>query len=213
MERNTMTGKQSIRSKYLGYRNGLTTLERKEKSEQIKQRLQKETVYSEAQAVLVYMNYRSEVITTQIAEELLSAGNKKVYAPRVEGMDIYFYEIKSLSDLQAGYQGIREPESIPEKLLTEEMTRNMKCLVLVPGAVFDRERGRMGYGKGFYDRFLAKYPDVATAAAAMGSPVVKTYTPNRENQKAYEKLYADYVNLYDYFGRGGNDVMKRLLGK
>lgn len=57
------------------------------------------------------------------------------------------------------------------------------------------------------------YPDVATAAAAMGSPVVKTYTPNRENQKAYEKLYADYVILYDYFGRGGNDVMKRLLGK
>ena len=57
------------------------------------------------------------------------------------------------------------------------------------------------------------YPDIPTAAKAMGSPVVKTYTPNRENQKAYEKLYAEYVKLYDYFGRGGNDVMKRLLGK
>lgn len=57
------------------------------------------------------------------------------------------------------------------------------------------------------------YPDIPTAAAAMGSPVVKTYTPKAENQKAYEKLYADYVTLYDYFGRGGNDVMKRLLGK
>ena len=57
------------------------------------------------------------------------------------------------------------------------------------------------------------YPDIPTAAAAMGSPVVKTYTPKTENQKAYEKLYADYVTLYDYFGRGGNDVMKRLLGK
>ena len=57
------------------------------------------------------------------------------------------------------------------------------------------------------------HPDIATAAAAMGSPVVQTYTPNLENQKAYEKLYKDYVNLYDYFGRGGNDVMKRLLGK
>lgn len=183
MERNTMTGKQSIRSKYLGYRNGLTTLERKEKSEQIKQRLQKEIVYAEAQAVLVYMNYRSEVITTQIAEELLSAGNKKVYAPRVEGMDIYFYEIKSLSDLQAGYQGIREPESIPEKLLTEEMTRNMKCLVLVPGAVFDRERGRMGYGKGFYDRFLAKYPDVATAALAFQCQIARKVPTEPHDRK------------------------------
>jgi len=57
------------------------------------------------------------------------------------------------------------------------------------------------------------YPDIPAAAAAMGSPVVKTYTPNRSNQKAYEKLYCEYVKLYDYFGRGGNDVMKRLLGK
>ena len=57
------------------------------------------------------------------------------------------------------------------------------------------------------------YPDIPTAAAAMGSPVVKTYKPIPENQKAYEKLYAEYVKLYDYFGRGGNDVMKRLLGK
>ena len=57
------------------------------------------------------------------------------------------------------------------------------------------------------------YPNIPTAAAAMGSPVVKTYTPKAENQKAYEKLYADYVTLYDYFGRGGNNVMKRLLGK
>jgi L-ribulokinase len=57
------------------------------------------------------------------------------------------------------------------------------------------------------------YPDIQTAAAAMGAPVVKSYTPNRENHLAYEKLYADYARLYDYFGRGENDVMKRLLGK
>ena len=57
------------------------------------------------------------------------------------------------------------------------------------------------------------YPDISTAAAAMGAPAVKTYIPNRENHLAYEKLYADYVCLYDYFGRGENDVMKRLLGR
>ena len=57
------------------------------------------------------------------------------------------------------------------------------------------------------------YPDMPSAAAAMGAPVVKTYVPDPENHKAYEKLYAEYAQLYDYFGRGGNDVMKRLLGK
>ena len=54
------------------------------------------------------------------------------------------------------------------------------------------------------------YPDFASAAKAMGAPVAKIYTPNPENQKAYEKLYAEYVTLHDYFGRGGNDVMHRL---
>ena len=56
------------------------------------------------------------------------------------------------------------------------------------------------------------YPDIPAAAKAMGSPVVKTYTPDLENYKAYQKLYADYAELYDYFGRG-SAVMKRLLGK
>ena len=54
------------------------------------------------------------------------------------------------------------------------------------------------------------YPDFASATTAMGTPMAKTYTPNPENQKAYEKLYAEYVTLHDYFGRGGNDVMHRL---
>ena len=55
------------------------------------------------------------------------------------------------------------------------------------------------------------YPDFTQAAKAMGAPVAKTYTPDPENQKAYEKLYGEYVTLHDYFGRGGNEVMHRLL--
>lgn len=54
------------------------------------------------------------------------------------------------------------------------------------------------------------YPTLAQAAKAMGTPVSKSYYPNPENHKAYEKLYGEYVQLHDYFGRGGNDIMKRL---
>lgn len=54
------------------------------------------------------------------------------------------------------------------------------------------------------------YPDIAQAAKAMGAPVAKCYRPNSQSQQAYEKLYAEYVKLHDYFGRGGNDVMHRL---
>lgn len=54
------------------------------------------------------------------------------------------------------------------------------------------------------------YPDVESAAAAMGSVETAVYTPNEERAKAYDRLFAEYSLLHDYFGRGANDVMKRL---
>lgn len=55
------------------------------------------------------------------------------------------------------------------------------------------------------------YPNLQEAAKAMGTPVAKRYRPNEKNHAAYQKLYEEYVTLHDYFGRGGNDVMKRLF--
>lgn len=55
------------------------------------------------------------------------------------------------------------------------------------------------------------YPDLATAAKAMGTPVTRYYDPNQRDHQAYAKLYEEYVLLHDYFGKGGNDVMKRLM--
>lgn len=54
------------------------------------------------------------------------------------------------------------------------------------------------------------YDDIFAAAQAMGGLKDEVYTPNPENVAIYDRLYADYKTLYDYFGRGGNDVMKRL---
>src|SRR5699024_4308371 len=54
------------------------------------------------------------------------------------------------------------------------------------------------------------YPDVRAAAAAMGRRTVAAYTPDEEAADRYDELYAEYLRLHDYFGRGGNDVMHRL---
>ena len=161
MESSKLTGKQGIRSKYLSYRDSLTKSERIEKSKRIWSKLKQEKCFQKAEIILTYMDYRSEVMTTGLVEELfLSESGKKVYAPTVEGMDIVFYEIHSMEELSAGYQGIREPKSDKERSFTEETAKGHKCLLLVPGAVFDRELNRMGYGKGFYDRFLHKYDNI-----------------------------------------------------
>ena len=56
-----------------------------------------------------------------------------------------------------------------------------------------------------------EYKDVFAASDAMKSPIYSSYTPNAENAPVYNALYREYLTLHDYFGRGGNDVMKRLL--
>jgi len=56
-----------------------------------------------------------------------------------------------------------------------------------------------------------EYADIFAASDAMKSPIYRSYTPNKEMGAVYSALYREYLTLHDYFGRGGNDVMKRLL--
>lgn len=175
--------KQWIRSKYLDIRDQLTTKERQEKSRQIWERLKEEAVFDKAQAVLVYMDYRSEVMTTGLVEELLAEGEKIVYTPRVSGMDIHFYEIRSMEDLERGYQGIREPKEDISRLFNKLTVSERNCLVLVPGTAYDRGRNRLGYGKGFFDRFLEKYPTVASIALAFDCQIAKRIPAEAHDRK------------------------------
>lgn len=178
-----MMNKQSVRSKYLAKRNALGLTERKEKSLEIIEKLKSEACYIEAEAVLLYMDYRSEVMTTTLAEELFQT-DKQVFAPRVKGFDIVFYEIHSWEDLEPGYQGIREPIEKQEKILKQSVCKDKKCLLLVPGAVFDRERCRMGYGKGFYDRFLSTYgEDVIAVGLAFSCQLAKSIPTESHDRK------------------------------
>ena len=173
MEENGYIRKQGIRSRYLGLRNNLSAGERKQKSQEIWEHVKGDPKYQAAREVLVYMDYRSEVMTTGLVEELLADTSKKVFAPKVEGMHIRFYEIKSLDELKKGYQGIREPEENPEKRFTPDMAARLEAVVLVPGAAFDRQRGRIGYGKGFYDRFFSDYGEVYGIALSFSCQIAK----------------------------------------
>jgi L-ribulokinase len=56
------------------------------------------------------------------------------------------------------------------------------------------------------------YPTIADAASRMGRVRRSVYKPETTAARVYDRLYADYVVLHDYFGRGANDVMKRLKG-
>lgn len=192
MENRSVVHKQSIRSKYLSCRDNMSQRERLEKSRMIWELLKKEKDFQEAEILLVYMDYRSEVMTTGLIEELfLSESSKRIFAPVVEGLEISFYEIESLSDLHKGYQSIREPERDPEKLFTEKLLKENKCFLLLPGSVYDRELGRMGYGKGFYDRFLRKFEGIANAGLAFSCQIAPVSVPSDTRDVKVERVITE----------------------
>ncbi len=108
----------------------------------------------EARTVLCYVSTPIEVDTRNFIDALLSLG-KKVAVPRCEGekSNMNFYYIDSLNDLQVGSFGVLEPCSEDEKRVTD--TYGAVCIV--PAFMFDKSGYRLGYGKGYYDRYLSRY--------------------------------------------------------
>lgn len=95
---------------------------------------------------LVYASFRSEPDTFLLIKRMLN-DNKIVYLPKVCNNKMFFYKIDSLEDLSAGYMTIKEPSA-------GELYKNQSAVCIVPGLAFDKKGGRIGYGKGYYDRFL-----------------------------------------------------------
>lgn len=93
-----------------------------------------------------YVSFRNEIDIGSYLNERLAAG-RGVCLPRVVGEHLEFVRVDSLDDLSIGAFGIREPHGIPFP------TNEIEAFI-VPGLVFDRQGGRLGFGKGFYDRVL-----------------------------------------------------------
>jgi 5-formyltetrahydrofolate cyclo-ligase len=110
--------------------------------------------FKQAETILCYVSCRSEVNTRRLIESTLGTG-KTVGVPRVQGDIMHFYKIRSFDDLEPGYFGILEPKPEENNLITEIEN----SLIIVPGLAFDRDLNRIGYGKGFYDRYFAEYAD------------------------------------------------------
>lgn len=154
-----METKISIRNQILSLRNALPINECEEKSNIIMQNVLSLLSVQKAEYVLCYASYKSEVQTDILIKKLLKEG-KKVYLPRVYGEKMDFYRIRSLIDLTEGYKGIPEPEAA----CTERFTRTMwekdkaRVVMLLPGVAFSESGARIGYGKGYYDRYLSHIP-------------------------------------------------------
>lgn len=113
--------------------------------------------YRDARTIYGYLPYNQEVRTVPMLEQALRDG-KQVAVPKCYGDEMRFILMEDLSQVEKGYAGI--PEPIADGPVAQDET----ALVLMPGLAFDPQGHRIGYGGGFYDRFLAEEPEHPTVA-------------------------------------------------
>ena len=160
--------KKWLRKEAAAIRDSIPEQERAAQSEKIFRRVTELEEYHNSEVILCYYSIGSEVDTHPFLERAVCDG-KRVYIPRVlsrEEMRFYLYEAEELA---VSRFGIPEPTEDPEKEFVFEKEIPEKCLVVMPGLSFDKAGGRLGYGGGYYDRFLAVRPGMHTCAVAFGA--------------------------------------------
>lgn len=149
--------KQALRKAIREQKRTMTETQIISKSEKLGQLFAASEAYKQAKTIYGYLPYNQEVRTTAMLQRALEDG-KKVAVPKCYGDEMRFIYLEDLSQVEKGYCGIPEPvEDGP-------VADDPNALVLMPGLAFTKEGLRMGYGGGFYDKFLASEPHHPTLA-------------------------------------------------
>src|SRR3712207_4381204 len=145
--------KPSLRKRILGRRDAMDSRTRTALSRAIVWDIVETSVYRRSNMIMAYASFGSELQTDEFLRHVLDQG-KVLLLPRVnrqrELLEVYWVR-DPVQDLRVGRWGIREPRSDR----CARMEPHTIDFVLVPGLVFDRWGGRLGYGGGFYDKLLA----------------------------------------------------------
>ncbi|MCP5464348.1 MAG: 5-formyltetrahydrofolate cyclo-ligase [Deltaproteobacteria bacterium] len=153
--------KDQLRSQFLDRRLSLSKEEVNQQSEIIQERLLRSSLWPKSGRVALYSAVKNEVKTGTLFQAALEQG-LHVYFPRVE-QGIAYYEVNGPEDLQKGSWSVLEPkmecDSLPEEAQFD--------LLVCPGIVLSKTGHRIGYGRGFYDRFIENLPET-TPVIALG---------------------------------------------
>lgn len=155
-------------------RKELSTLDRKHYDSLILENVLNDQKFKDSNTIFIYVSYKDEVDTHEIIKSALLL-NKKVCVPLIiskkDGMEAIY--INSLEDLEANYMGILEPKYNKDNVTKAEDID----VVFVPGLAFDTNGGRLGYGGGFYDRFLKNLKKQAVKIALAYENQIVDYVP------------------------------------
>ncbi len=158
--------KKALRTKIREQKRMMSLAQIEEASRKLGELFLNTDLYRNAKTIYGYLPYNQEVRTVPMLEHALGDG-KKVAVPKVYGDEMKFIYLTDLTQVLQGYAGI--PEPIADAPVAEDPT----ALVLMPGLAFDKEGHRIGYGGGFYDKFLAAEPDHPTIALCYAFQMVE----------------------------------------
>ena len=120
-----------------------------------------------ADTVLLFASFRSEPDTWALAGSLLRNGRTVAYPLCGENNEMTFHIVGSISQLRDGKYDISEPDSsLPCPVITD------RTVCIVPGLAFTEKGERLGYGGGYYDKFIQENPDITTIALAYEELIV-----------------------------------------
>ena len=149
--------KKELRKAIREKKRAMSAEEIEQKSQALTEAFLRSAAYQSAKTIYGYLPYNQEVRTVPMLEQALRDG-KRVAVPKCYGDEMRFIYMVDLSAVEKGYAGI------PEPIADEPVADDESALVLMPGMAFDPQGHRIGYGGGFYDKFLAKEPDHPTLA-------------------------------------------------
>lgn len=144
------TNKKELRSKILSIRNNLDKDEKQRYDKIIFEKLRKRREYINSKNIFIYLGYGSEIDTISLVKDMF-LDDKNVCIPKtnIEDRTMEAVIIRDLDNLEEDKYGILEPKSNYDVIDKKDIE-----LVIMPGVAFDNGGGRLGYGGGYYDKFL-----------------------------------------------------------
>lgn len=178
--------KHRLRERMKRLRDELPEEQRSAASDAIAERLFSSLWYDKAKEILVYSAIRSEVDLSAFCARARADG-KRMFFPKVQGDAMDFFQVDSESQLCLGAFGVREPRTGGDEKDCEPAERcgekgyagriwsgndSVQIPILVPGVAFSRTGARIGYGKGYYDRYLAAHAELFPVGICFGAQLV-----------------------------------------
>ena len=176
--------KKILRNKVLSIRNSLDKIVKESMDQEIYNKLITSDLYKKSNNIFVYLSFGSEIETKNIINKAIE-DKKKVYIPKIykEDKSMKAIRLKSFNDLKENSMGILEPIDDSNYINKKDID-----LILVPGVVFDFNGNRIGYGGGYYDRYLKDIKEIRNKLVlAYDFQIIDSINPE------YHDVVFDYI--------------------